>query len=339
MFEFNILESYFENDLVENDINYLDYSPSKEKAYSDIDINSIFNENKDNNIISDVDINMEKIYINEPKENKDIENNDLKHIILNEKKEIQKENAKSKRDSSKTDYKSKNISIESITKKEINIEIESAENIPIEVNQTFKNKQKQIFCVRKTKKINKKLGRMKATQKVIYEGIHDKYSLDNLIRKIKKSFIKNTYNYINFLYSKFKGEDSARLIQRITPKKTNEIKKVENLEWFNSKLRQIFSAEISKKCSNFKSNYNKTQIDKLFQENKATEIIIILEKTIRNIYDVYRYNGNLEGFKTLKDDLKILKENGEDEEYLNKYRLIAQNLEQIFKGKKSRKKK
>lgn len=339
MFEFNILESYFENDLVENDINYLDYSPSKEKAYSDIDINSIFNENKDNNIISDVDINMEKIYINEPKENKDIENNDLKHIILNEKKEIQKENAKSKRDSSKTDYKSKNISIESITKKEINIEIESAENIPIEVNQTFKNKQKQIFCVRKTKKINKKLGRMKATQKVIYEGIHDKYSLDNLIRKIKKSFIKNTYNYINFLYSKFKGEDSARLIQRITPKKTNEIKKVENLEWFNSKLRQIFSAEISEKCSNFKSNYNKTQIDKLFQENKATEIIIILEKTIRNIYDVYRYNGNLEGFKTLKDDLKILKENGEDEEYLNKYRLIAQNLEQIFKGKKSRRKK
>ena len=68
------------------------------------------------------------------------------------------------------------------------------------------------------------------------------------------------------------------------------------------------------------------------------------------IYNLYRNNVKIDGFTTLEDDLKILrekmeKENEEAEEeedvelYLSKYRNIAMRLDKIFEDKKGRNKK
>ena len=68
------------------------------------------------------------------------------------------------------------------------------------------------------------------------------------------------------------------------------------------------------------------------------------------MYNLYRNNVKIDGFTTLEDDLKMLrekmvKENEEEEEeedielYLSKYRNIAMKLDEIFDKKKGRNKK
>ena len=60
------------------------------------------------------------------------------------------------------------------------------------------------------------------------------------------------------------------------------------------------------------------------------------------MFHYYTNNEEIDGFKTLKDDLEEIKKkmNEEKEEYidryLNKYRSIAENLEDIFINKSSR---
>ena len=60
------------------------------------------------------------------------------------------------------------------------------------------------------------------------------------------------------------------------------------------------------------------------------------------MFHYYTNNEEIDGFKTLKDDLEEIKKkmNEEKEEnidkYLNEYKRIAENLEEIFKKKSSR---
>ena len=60
------------------------------------------------------------------------------------------------------------------------------------------------------------------------------------------------------------------------------------------------------------------------------------------MFHYYTNNEEIDGFKTLKDDLEEIKKkmNEEKEEnidkYLNKYKRIAENLEEIFNKKSSR---
>ena len=132
----------------------------------------------------------------------------------------------------------------------------------------------------------------------------------------------------------------TKLLQKISPEESKKIKKDDNLRWFSSKLKDVFSANLSLKCSLYKPDYNKRQIDKLYQEGKIQSLIDIFEKTIREMYEIYVNDIKLDGFETLEDDLKSLQNKmeieGEEEDiegYLKEFKYIAQNLEQIFEEK------
>ena len=122
---------------------------------------------------------------------------------------------------------------------------------------------------------------------------------------------------------------------------------IDNLKWFSSKLKDIFSSDISTKYKTIEKNFNKKNIESLYHKNEAKNVIEILEKTVSEMYFIYYNDLNLEGFKTLKDDLsKIgekMEENGEKEpdiqEYLKKYKEIALSLDKIFSEKKPKQKK
>ena len=92
----------------------------------------------------------------------------------------------------------------------------------------------------------------------------------------------------------------------------------------------------------YDSDYNKKQIEILYQKGEATKVIDILEKKVKDIYTIYSKDIPVEGFETLKDDLDVIKkkmeQNGEEniDIYLESYKKIAQNLENIFVSKKPR---
>ena len=210
----------------------------------------------------------------------------------------------------------------------------------LKITKIPKNLEK-IFLINK---INKKLGRIEKSKKNI-KGKHNKWSQDNIIQKIKASFHERIFNYINKEYDKYliiNNIKRPQLIKRITPVKVKKIKKDDNLLWFSLKLKDLFSMELSSKYTRFGKNYNKNNIEKLYRENEAKNVINILEKTVREMFNDFCNDTPIDGFETLKYDLeyqkKKMEEENEDniEEYLKKYKDIAQNLELIFKLKKSR---
>ena len=205
----------------------------------------------------------------------------------------------------------------------------------------FGEKREKIFKIRKD---NKKIGRIK--KNTIYVVKHNRFCEDNIIRKIKGRFLEKCWITINKEYKKYllKNNNLKKendLLQRITPKVSRKIKRDENLRWLRSKIYQVFSEKVSVKCTLYDSNYNKNNIQKLYEENKAKDVIAILNKSVKEVFNDFISNKNSPGFN-LPDDLKELKtkmEKDQDEnidKYLIKYKNTALNLESIFIKKYSR---
>ena len=202
------------------------------------------------------------------------------------------------------------------------------------------NIKKLIFSITKVKKKNTKKGRLDKKSKKKYYVKHSKFTQDNIIKKIKASFIEKSMNYINREYelymNKHQYKKIKKLIQRISPAKSREITIKKNLLWFQSKLKDVFSSKLSTKCILYEPDYNKNTIDELYKNNMAKNVIDILNKSVKEMYYIYSQDIEIDGFKTLKDDLINLREkmknyNEENiEEYLENYKKTAQNLEKIF---------
>jgi hypothetical protein len=241
--------------------------------------------------------------------------------------------------------------------------------------QVSKKIKKQIFIIIKkgkngrTKKLNK-------NEKFSYYSSyrqHNKLSPDNIIRKLKRYFTHSLLDFVNKLYELELND--WELAQKVKEKKVRpkydkwlqiinsqivtKIAKNENLNWFDTKIKDYLSSEISPKCKNYNKNYNKEQIDKLFQENRLKDLTKFLQETnIRFMFEIYakdsdfgtRIGGWYLKFLTLKNDIKQmmnedindfndnLETNSEIEKYSTKIRDIAINLEDIFKNKRQRRK-
>ena len=204
-------------------------------------------------------------------------------------------------------------------------------------------------------KVNKKQGRLSNQEKKFIKGKHDKFSEDNIIQKIKTTFQEDIFNYVNYEYEKFRLENQnnngekqiniVKLLKRISPEGIKKIKKNENLIWFTSNLKTLFSTKLSSKYTKFESNYNEKRIKKLYEKKEAKNVINILEKRVKDMYEIYINNIKIDGFATLEEDLIALgnqmEEKGEEniENYLKEYEKIAKDLEETFKSKISRKSK
>ena len=195
-------------------------------------------------------------------------------------------------------------------------------------------------------KMNKKLGRIKKNSK--YKGKHDKLSEDNIIRKIKRRFHENLRLYINEEYNNYRLKNknlkkTNNWLKKIAPNISSQIKKKDNLKWFQSKIFEIFSENISLKYSAHPLNSNKLKISNLLSLNDYINVKKLLNSTVEELFDKYINNEKLSGFKTLDDDIKELKSKMESskekniKEYLIKYESIAKNMKTIFKNKFERK--
>ena len=204
-----------------------------------------------------------------------------------------------------------------------------------------KCKKEKIFKITKDFK-----GKGRIKKNTIFVGKHNKFSEDNIIRKIKGRFLEKCRIYINDLYinhflnKKTNKKDIPILLQRIDSKIARQIKKETIIEWLESKLYKVFSENVSMKCSLYKKDYNKRQIKLLYQKNEVIEVIQILNMSVREMFEIFTKDIKRGEFKTLKYDLEEMKQKMKDEEdideYLYQYEYIAKNLELIFKKKNPR---
>lgn len=218
---------------------------------------------------------------------------------------------------------------------------------------TGKAKEKIFLIVKSRKSIksdskNHKKGRRKIKNIIRnahnenYE-YHSKLKEDNIIQKLKVFFIKSSMNLINKRYENFvlgKGLKKTRFLMKIKSKYAQTIKKESNLEFLQIKIKDLFSSELSEKCTKINKDYNKKQINRIYHKNEAKGVIEILNKSVEELLNDY-INGAYkdEGF-FIQYDLDNIKEFDEknENEYANKFIETAKNLAPIFNKKISRRK-
>lgn len=171
--------------------------------------------------------------------------------------------------------------------------------------------------------------------------VYDKYSIDNIIRKIKntlKSYLRNFINDVIYRVYKGKiGHGPLKMELKSPESKTKNVK--ENQELLYKKLKDLFSIDISGKYSNYFNYHNKKIISNLLNE-KNEEIRKIFENIFNltfleclNHFTGKYYIKELEGLKTLNEVFKIYEN---EPEYLKMVHFYAYNYEGILFRKKPR---
>ena len=195
----------------------------------------------------------------------------------------------------------------------------------------------RIFIINKVKK----KGRIKKYRNK--SGKHDKYQQDNIIRLFKTHLMNNIYKYINSSFKENQNKtNKKKILQKISSKFTKSISKEDNIKWLNSKLSVVFSQNLSTKIIRYNSNHNEKVINSVLNKGTDTNAIFILNHTIKDMWIIYindDINHNYTGFLTLKDDIKEFEKSNQPPKYIEKYKKVAIEFEEIFNKIKERKRK
>ena len=266
------------------------------------EININFNDNNNNNILN---INFDSKFENNENEQKIISSNSIYNI---KKFHFSKINKK-----------------DSTSNNNINKE---------EIKNVFNNNKHQKNIGRKCKR-NKSM--IPKDNNIISDNnkdkVHDKYTNDNLIKKIKNLILKNLLDFINNkIYNSNIGHRNSE--KRLFSLKAQKIDTY-NLyfDFMNKNLKDIFSQEISEKCSNHPKDHNKNIIDSLIndkdEKNYFTKLFGLTFddclKNFRGDKDIKELEG-FKDFSFVKEQLLI--ENGD--EYVNCLEEKMKNLEELI---------
>ena len=214
-------------------------------------------------------------------------------------------------------------------------------------NQEKKKKKRE----RKKKEIkDKKLtnqGRKKKEEAMNCNTKRNKYAKDNIFRKIKTKFLnKFLVSYINekinCVYKKQKY-----LVRKFNKALVTDVSILFNIDLFNSRIRNLLNQEISDKYSTIELDENKMILREL---EKNPEFGEFLDYSVNDIYFNLFLNDNYK--EIISNDFKIdkekidfenitgiieeLREQGEDEEYLDRFKYYAYNINELMDESKKR---
>ena len=228
---------------------------------------------------------------------------------------------------------------------------DALDNLAKKINDVFnrrKNKNNK-YALRKIKDASKtkiftikkeiKRGRRKSCIINFKKAKHSKFDKDNIIRKIKTRFINNAKEYINNIYDKFyssKNNKNKPLLKKINPKFPKALSKQENRKFLEMNTKQMFSENLMERFKHSCKDYNKKNIEELYQKKEAKEVIQIMDKKVSDLYKDY-ISSTIPEF-SLKQDLVEIANKGESK-YADKYEEIAINLIEILSSSRKKRKK
>jgi hypothetical protein len=154
---------------------------------------------------------------------------------------------------------------------------------------------------------------------------------DNIISAIKRKIYQNVKKFIK-MHLKLKNIDTSLI---------NGYLKEDHIFFLKTKIEELFTGNLSKhhnKIENDDSNIKEIELAKKKGEHNMNELF---NKTFGDILEIYRGNepNIFEGFQTLEDDIKSLREKGENESYIKEYEFYVKNFEQKIDEIKTRKRK
>ena len=193
--------------------------------------------------------------------------------------------------------------------------------------------QKIIFSVEIKKKV--KRGRKNNNNKNRKGNGHKRDEKDNIITKIYRKYLSNIYHKLNKKIkgnAKLKKINISEFIKDIYNKKYNAM--------ISKTVREIFSAELSKRFKKENKFHNLNIINKIYEDKKANEELVeILNLKMCDMYHIYIGKSKEEKYSEfygLEEDIETICRD-EDENYKIKYKNIALKLLEIIQtnGKKN----
>ena len=218
-------------------------------------------------------------------------------------------------------------------------------------------KKEKIFSINKIKKINKKLGRKKLTDNKETKVLHDKYSFDNTVRKIKAKLFNAILAILNKSLEQEENNNNTQQRKRKIKVRNGCFLKIEqktiintnikdNLELLNTTLKKIFSRDVGKKVANYSiygENYNKNLIKKIEENNKKYKNTNdILNMTFFQCLEHFRkseYYEELSGLELEYDNIINEMKKTEEEDYVGSFEAYLNTYEEIYKNKRPKNKK
>ena len=202
----------------------------------------------------------------------------------------------------------------------------------------------QIY-LKKPFKEKKKLGRkIKAEENL---GEHNKFSDDNIQRKLKNAIINSLLEFINNKIISFHQgtKKNLRLIGKLK-QNTSESSKVQySKDLLNRTLGSIFSQQISSKYSRHSHYYNRDLVESLLNskaENERDYFKGLFNLTFTDALNHFRgtvLNEKLMGLKTFEQYCAEIKSENYGEDYKKVMAFCLMNYENDIMSKKSRVKK
>ena len=175
-------------------------------------------------------------------------------------------------------------------------------------------------------------------------GEHNKFSDDNLRRKVKHLVLKNVFDFINekirSMYSDINKGIFTKQLLTINQKQISDATILFNKKFLEKPLKDIFSVEISKRYTNYLESHNKNLINFLMNEEEDENKRVYFNNlfNLKFIECLEHFRGtadyiHLEGMKTfdeIKDDF------AKDKNYLDVLTNYVEEYENITRNKKER---
>ena len=203
-----------------------------------------------------------------------------------------------------------------------------------------------IFMVKKEKKTL--LGRRKRNRIYLNEARHNKFEKKDVLTKIKKKAYNSFLGLINKNIKDSKDEEIKKRkikLRKVDNSVIEVSSKIDNLEIINMKMKDILSSSLSNNHKKIDKNYNKNAIDFILKR-KDEKLISTLNKSFEDVIRIYAgdlRDKNFDGFKTIEDDVKKIKNHLKDPDleleemnYIKIYTQFAKNFKQTYMSIKER---
>ena len=164
--------------------------------------------------------------------------------------------------------------------------------------------------------------------------VHNRFSNDNVKRKLKALFHKYIINLLNYLIQKRFKHTKMKFVY-LNSKITKDIGIEFNRSLLNQKIKDII-VNVSKKYND--KEHNKKCIKYIESQNDNEEIIKILNMTYKDLYEQYYLNSNENNsLNNSFDEHKKKLMNLYGKEYLKIFNENAENMIEFFLNGKNRK--
>ena len=117
---------------------------------------------------------------------------------------------------------------------------------------------------------------------------HDKFSSDNIFKKIKAKLIEIAIEFINKIVNRNKKDPLKVIFKKIDYKYINQMRQDLDIELLNEPLMNLLLKDVSKKYSNISADSNRIKLENLIKNEKNDEIIMfVLNLPFRDFIELY----------------------------------------------------